>query len=52
MYVCCPGWDGSAGLGAQHQGIEEPIRAGDVRNDLDKYKVKGAGSYGREEGGG
>ena len=36
--VCLPGWDG-AGLGAQQQGIEEPIKAGDVRGNLDKYKV-------------
>ena len=32
------GWEGT-GLGAQHQGIEEPIKSGDVRGKIDKYKV-------------
>lgn len=40
MYVClCTGWGGS-GLGAKHQGIEEPIKSGDVRGKIDKYKVR------------
>lgn len=34
------GWEGS-GLGAQHQGIEEPIKAGEVRGAIDKYKGVG-----------
>lgn len=34
-----PGWEGS-GLGAQHQGIEEPINPGEVRGKVDKYKVQ------------
>ena len=33
------GWEGS-GLGAQRQGIEEPIKGGEVRDKLDKYKVR------------
>lgn len=34
------GWGGS-GLGAQQQGIEEPIKAGEVRDKVDKYKGVG-----------
>ena len=33
------GWEEGSGLGAQKQGIEEPIRGGEVRDNLDKYKV-------------
>ncbi len=32
------GWEG-AGLGATEQGIQEPIKGGDVRDKVDKYKV-------------
>ncbi len=32
------GWEG-AGLGATEQGIQEPIRGGDVRENSEKYKV-------------
>ena len=32
------GWEG-AGLGATEQGIQEPIKGGDVRDNVDKYKV-------------
>ena len=32
------GWEGT-GLGARHQGIQEPIKGGDVRDKQDKYKV-------------
>ncbi len=32
------GWEG-AGLGATEQGIQEPIKGGDVRDKIDKYKV-------------
>ena len=32
------GWDG-AGLGAEEQGIQEPIKGGEVRDKVDKYKV-------------
>ena len=33
------GWAGS-GLGAKHQGIEEPIKAAEARSNIDKYKVR------------
>ena len=42
--VCAAGWEG-AGLGAEEQGIQEPVKAGEVRDKKDKYKVR------REEGG-
>ena len=32
------GWEG-AGLGAEEQGIQEPVKGGEVRDKLDKYKV-------------
>ncbi len=32
------GWEG-AGLGAEEQGIQEPVKGGDVRDKMDKYKV-------------
>ena len=32
------GWEGT-GLGSSHQGIQEPVRGGDVRDKGDKYKV-------------
>jgi calcium homeostasis ER protein len=32
------GWEG-AGLGASEQGIQEPVKGGDIRGDVDKYKV-------------
>ena len=32
------GWEG-AGLGAEEQGIQEPIKGGEVRDKVDKYKV-------------
>ena len=32
------GWEG-AGLGFQEQGIQEPIKGGEVRDKQDKYKV-------------
>lgn len=34
------GWEGT-GLGARHQGIQEPIKGGDVRDKQDKYKGVG-----------
>ncbi len=34
-----PGWEEGAGLGLQAQGIQEPIKAADVRDKQDKYKV-------------
>ena len=36
------GWAGS-GLGAKHQGIEEPIKAAEARSNIDKYKVRWIG---------
>ena len=38
FYFWCVGWGGS-GLGALQQGIEEPIKAGEVRDKIDKYKA-------------
>ena len=32
------GWEG-AGLGIEEQGIQEPIKGGEVRDKVDKYKV-------------
>lgn len=32
------GWEG-AGLGAAEQGIQDPIKGGEVRSQSDKYKV-------------
>ena len=32
------GWEG-AGLGSAEQGMQEPIKGGDVRDKMDKYKV-------------
>ena len=32
------GWEG-AGLGSLQQGIQEPIKGGEVRGKADKYKV-------------
>ena len=38
--VCvCVGWEEGAGLGLREQGIQEPIRGGEVRDKNDKYKV-------------
>ena len=40
MCVCvCAGWEEGAGLGAREQGIQEPIKGGEVRDKNDKYKV-------------
>ena len=36
------GWEDGAGLGLQEQGIQEPIKAGEVRDKKDKYKVCGS----------
>lgn len=33
------GWEG-AGLGTEEQGIQEPIKGGEVRDKQDKYKVQ------------
>ncbi len=32
------GWEG-AGLGMAEQGIQEPVKGGEVRDKVDKYKV-------------
>lgn len=32
------GWEG-AGLGLEEQGIQEPVKGGEVRDKVDKYKV-------------
>ena len=34
------GWEEGAGLGAREQGIQEPIKGGEVRDKNDKYKVR------------
>ena len=39
MITLSAGWEGS-GLGTMHQGIQEPIKGGDVRDKTDKYKVQ------------
>ena len=36
---CMTGWEG-AGLGATKQGIQKPVKGGDIRGDVDKYKVR------------
>ena len=33
------GWEEGVGLGLREQGIQEPIRGGEVRHKNDKYKV-------------
>ena len=33
------GWEG-AGLGSKQQGLQEPVKSGDVRDKTDKYKVR------------
>uniref|UniRef100_A0A8C5FYN3 Calcium homeostasis endoplasmic reticulum protein n=1 Tax=Gouania willdenowi TaxID=441366 RepID=A0A8C5FYN3_GOUWI len=35
------GWSGSGGLGAKEQGIEDPIKGGDIRDKWDQYKGVG-----------
>uniref|UniRef100_A0A665SYZ8 Calcium homeostasis endoplasmic reticulum protein n=1 Tax=Echeneis naucrates TaxID=173247 RepID=A0A665SYZ8_ECHNA len=35
------GWSGSGGLGAKEQGIQDPIKGGDVRDKWDQYKGVG-----------
>lgn len=38
---CPSGWSGSGGLGAKEQGIQDPIKGGDVRDKWDQYKGVG-----------
>lgn len=38
---CGTGWSGSGGLGAKEQGIQDPIKGGDVRDKWDQYKGVG-----------
>lgn len=38
------GWEG-AGLGKAEQGIQDPIKQGDIRDKQDMYKVSHAGYY-------
>lgn len=38
---CRVGWSGSGGLGAKEQGIQDPIKGGDVRDKWDQYKGVG-----------
>ena len=42
-FTCCPhtGWSGSGGLGAKEQGIQDPIKGGDIRDKWDQYKGVG-----------
>lgn len=35
------GWSGSGGLGVKEQGIQDPIKGGDVRDKWDQYKGVG-----------
>lgn len=35
------GWSGSSGLGSNEQGIQNPIRGGEVRSKQDLYKGVG-----------
>ncbi|XP_031731575.1 calcium homeostasis endoplasmic reticulum protein-like [Anarrhichthys ocellatus] len=35
------GWSGSGGLGAKEQGIQDPIKGGDVRDKWDQFKGVG-----------
>lgn len=37
----CPGWSGCGGLGAKEQGIQDPIRGGDIRDKWDQFKGVG-----------
>lgn len=37
----CLGWSGAGGLGANEQGIQDPIKGGDVRDKWDQYKGVG-----------
>ncbi|KAL3983680.1 CUB and sushi domain-containing protein [Sarotherodon galilaeus] len=34
-------WSGSGGLGAKEQGIQDPIKGGDIRDKWDQYKGVG-----------
>ena len=40
LHHLLPGWEG-AGLGNEEQGIQEPIKGGQVRSKADKYKGVG-----------
>lgn len=35
------GWSGSGGLGAKEQGIQDPIKGGELRDKWDQYKGVG-----------
>lgn len=35
------GWSGAGGLGAKEQGIQDPIKGGDIRDKWDQYKGVG-----------
>lgn len=35
------GWSGSGGLGAKEQGIQDPIKGGEIRDKWDQYKGVG-----------
>lgn len=35
------GWSGAGGLGANEQGIQDPIKGGDIRDRWDQYKGVG-----------
>ncbi|XP_037674064.1 calcium homeostasis endoplasmic reticulum protein isoform X2 [Choloepus didactylus] len=39
--VSLQGWSGSGGLGVKEQGIQDPIKGGDVRDKWDQYKGVG-----------
>lgn len=41
VLLCAAGWSGSGGLGAKEQGIQDPIKGGDVRDKWDQYKGVG-----------
>lgn len=41
LCTCPPGWSGCGGLGAKEQGIQDPIRGGDIRDKWDQFKGVG-----------
>ena len=41
VVLSAAGWSGSGGLGAKEQGIQDPIKGGDIRDKWDQYKGVG-----------
>lgn len=40
-FLLAVGWSGTGGLGAKEQGIQDPIKGGDIRDKWDQYKGVG-----------